>query len=55
VGEAATSKSYADKRKSIDYLLTATFEYFGKDTASRKTLTIKAKDPRITGLGAYAQ
>ena len=55
VGEAVTSKSYADKRESVDYLLVAAFEHFGQDTVSRKSLTISAKDPRITGLGAYAE
>jgi hypothetical protein len=55
VGEAVTSKSCADKRKSVEYLLVAVFEYFGQDTVSRKSLTISEKDPRITGLGVYAE
>jgi hypothetical protein len=53
VGEAVTSKYYADKRKAVDYLLVAAMEYFGKDTSSKQMLTIKEKDPRITALGAY--
>jgi hypothetical protein len=55
VGEAVTSESYADKRKTADYLIVAALEYFGQDTASRKSLEITAKDPRIAVVGAYAK
>jgi hypothetical protein len=55
VGEAVTTESYPDKRKAVDYLVVAAFEYFGQDTGSRKLLTIDAKDPRIIGLSSYAK
>jgi hypothetical protein len=55
VGEAVTSKRYADKRQAVDYLIVASMEYFGKDTVSKQSITLNEKDPRIADIGAYAK
>jgi hypothetical protein len=52
VGEAATSRYYSDKRQAINYLLVATFEFFGQNTGRQKVITIEEKDPRIASLGS---
>ncbi len=55
VGEAATAKYYAEKRRDIDYLLVGAFQFFGQDTRHLKTVEITEKDPRIKELGTYAK
>jgi len=55
VGEAVTTKYYADIRRAVDYLVAAVFQYMGKDTGRQQVMTINAKDPRITVIGAYAE
>lgn len=55
VGEAATSKYYAEKRRDIDYLLVGIFEFFGQDTHNAKTIEITEKDPRIAALESYSK
>ncbi len=52
VGEAITSKYYADKRQAINYLLVAAFEFFGQNTGRQKVITIQEKDPRIADIGS---
>lgn len=52
VGEAVTSKYYADKRQAINYLLVAAFEFFGQNTGRQKIITIEEKDPRIADIGS---
>lgn len=47
VGEAMTSTSGDDIRRTIDYLLVGCFEYFGVDTTRQKSLIITEDDPRI--------
>lgn len=55
VGEAVTSKYYADKRQAINYLLVGVFEFFGQNTGRQETVEIKEKDPRIAELSSYAK
>jgi hypothetical protein len=52
-GTALTSDGYPEEKKSVNYLLVALFEYFGKDSHGRKAVTIDANDPRIAALGTY--
>lgn len=52
VGEAVTSKYYADKRQAVDYLLVGAFEFFGQNTGRQKIVEIKEKDPRIAEIGS---
>ena len=55
VGEAVTSKYYADKRQAINYLLVGAFEFFGRNTGRQETVEIKEKDPRLAELNSYAK
>jgi hypothetical protein len=47
VGEAVTSKGYADKREAVDYLLVALFRYFGRDTGKTIRTEVSEKDPKL--------
>jgi len=47
IGEAMIDTSVADIRRVVDYLLIASFEYFGVDTKRQMALTIGPDDPRI--------
>ncbi len=47
VGEAMTSTSGDDIRRTIGYLLVGCFEYFGVDTTRQKSLVVTEDDPRI--------
>ncbi|HUW18398.1 MAG TPA: DUF4136 domain-containing protein [Sedimentisphaerales bacterium] len=53
VGEAVTTRFSADMRETINYLLAAVFEYFGRDTKKRTRVKIEQSDPRITELTRY--
>lgn len=52
IGEAMISTDAADLRQIVNYLLVASFEYFGKDTKRQMTLRIPPDDPRIIRISA---
>lgn len=50
VGETLTSDGSSDLRSDIDYLLVATFRYFGEDTGKQAHVRISPDDPEVMAL-----
>ena len=46
IGEAMSGTSVADLRHVVNYLLVASFQYFGQDTGKKLILKIPRDDPR---------
>lgn len=50
IGEASNCSEYPDIREAINYLLAASFGYFGQDTHASVTTNISRDDPRMKEL-----
>jgi hypothetical protein len=55
VGEAVTSKYYADKRQAVDYLVVALVSRFGQDTKKQEVITLNKDDPRLIDIESFSQ
>ncbi|MDA1190491.1 MAG: hypothetical protein O3A46_02270 [Candidatus Poribacteria bacterium] len=49
-GEILSTGTGNDIRTIIDYLLVGAFQYFGKSTGSKRSLTIYPEDPMLVKL-----
>jgi len=50
VGDSITESANPDLREVIDYLIAATFKYFGQNTGRNKEVTLGPKDPSLVPL-----
>jgi len=50
IGDAGLSRTRGDKRKAVNYLLVALFDYFGLDTGQAIDVRVKRSDLQLHGL-----
>jgi len=52
IGESYVDTYQRDLRSSVNYLITAVFQYFGEDTVKSREIRIKPEDPLLKELQA---